>query len=165
MMTKTRSILLIIVAVGLLAIVAVWYITLHMWNEQVYKIDIATDKSEYQAGETVHIRITNYEDHTVEILCPNTCALGNFPTTLEKTINDEEWDSFAVFCPSIEPLFGEYETQGDYIVHPLTASDSYDLEISNFEAFHLKKAEQLRILYYLDSGHTTILSAPFTMNP
>jgi hypothetical protein len=161
---KTRTIILILIPAGLL-VAAGLFIGVSLFKEDSQKILISTDRDEYKVGETVRIQITNYEDHPVQIYCPMTCALGNFPTTVEKAVDNGEWEYLAGFCPSITPLFGDYQTDGDFIVHPLAAGESYHLEISNFAALGLQQAEQLRIMYYLDSPHTTILSAPFTMNP
>ena len=54
-------------------------------------------------GDTLHIRIQNLGDHAIDIFCPAWCVLGNFPSSVEKYSNGQ-WEYFAGFCPSIEPL-------------------------------------------------------------
>jgi hypothetical protein len=161
---RKRIFILITISLGIILLAFIALIAWSWFNDDGIKILIATDKTEYSVGETVHIRITNYEDHTVDIYCPMTCALGNFPTTVER-LGNEDWEYFAGFCPSIDPLFGNYPTKKDFIIHSLDPGQSFDLEISNFEALHIQKVEQLRIMYYTNTGTSTILSAPFTMKP
>lgn len=162
---RKRNLILVSIGLAIILLAAVCYTGWSWFNEDDgIKILIETDKNEYRVGDTVHIRITNFEDHTIEIYCPMNCALGNFPTTVER-YNNDDWEYFAGFCPSIEPLLGNYPTKKGYIIHPLEPGMSYDLEISNFEDLGIQNAEQLRIMYYLNAGRTTILSAPFTMLP
>jgi len=126
---------------------------------QVY---ITTDKQQYRAEETAHISIRNIGDHSIDIFCPAWCALGNFPTTVEKFAYGQ-WQYFAGFCPSIEPLFGNYVYKDDYVRHELSAGSSFELEISNFDVLHLEPNERLRIVYYLGAQKKPIYSNEFTV--
>jgi hypothetical protein len=162
--TKTSKIMLLIVSSGVIILVGGWYIISLFFNEDFIKVLISTDKEQYQVGEIIHIHIQNWDDRTIDIYCPMNCALGNFPTTVEKYQNGE-WEYLAGFCPSIEPLFGNYKYVGDYIIHSLAPGSSYDLEISNLEAMHLQGDVRLRIMYYLNSGRSTIYSHDFTVKP
>jgi len=58
-------------------------------------VTISTDKQEYYIKDTAHISIRNRGDHSIDILCPAWCALGNFPTTVEKYINGNTLRDFA----------------------------------------------------------------------
>jgi len=160
---KKRSLILLIISSGviILVIAGLFFIMTH---EDFYKILITTDKRDYQVGETIRIRIQNWDDRTIDIYCPLTCALGNFPTTVEK-LTHEEWGYYAGFCPSIEPLFADYQYEDGYIIHSLPPGDSYELEISNLEALQLKEQLHLRIMYYLKGGRGTIYSDEFTVKP
>ncbi len=160
---KTRSLILLIILIGVFILV-VGGIFFIMTDEDIEKVLITTDKRDYQVGETIQIRIQNWDDRTIDIYCPLTCALGNFPTTVEKLTN-EQWDYYVGFCPSIEPLFGDYPSVDGYIIHSLPPGDSYELEISNLEALQLKEQVHLRIIYYLNGGRTTISSDEFTVKP
>jgi len=115
-------------------------------------------------GDTLHIRIQNLGDHAIDIFCPAWCVLGNFPSSVEKYSNGQ-WEYFAGFCPSIEPLFGDYIIKDDYIRHSLSAKSSFELELSNLESLRLQKDEQLRIVYYLDEGRLPLYSNVFFVNP
>ena len=163
-MTKTGKIILALVLLGVTILVVGGWFIYQFFNEDFTMLEISTNKQEYQVGEIIHIHIQNWDDHTIDIYCPMNCALGNFPTTVEK-FQDGEWEYLAGFCPSIEPLFGDYKYEGDYIIHSLEPGSSYDLEISNLEALHLQGEEKLRIMYYLNSGRSTIYSGDFTVKP
>jgi hypothetical protein len=125
-------------------------------------VSVSTDKQEYYKGDTVHIIIDNQGDHSIDIYCPSWCALGNFPTTVER-FSDGQWQYFAGFCPSIEPLFGSGVQEDGFIRHSLAARSSFDLAISNFEALHSEQDEKLRIVYYLGTGKIPIYSNEFNV--
>ncbi len=133
---RYRNILLIVIAAGML-VVGAWLILVVLFSDHPIKVEISTDKTAYHSGETIQVHIKNWDDHSFEILSPSVCALGNFPTTLEK-FNGSDWEYFATFCPSIEPLFGPVSTKGEYIVHPLSPGQTYDLELSNSGALELE---------------------------
>jgi len=160
---KTKSLILVIISivVFILIVAGIFFI---MTREDFYKVLITTDKRDYQVGETIQIRIENWDDRTIDIYCPLTCALGNFPTTVEK-LTQEQWDYYVGFCPSIEPLFGDYPGEDGYIIHSLPPGDSFELEISNLDTLHLKEPVRLRIMYYLNGGRTTIYSDEFSVKP
>ncbi len=162
-MTKTGKIILALVLLGVTILVVGWW-SVSYWHEDFTMLEISTNKQEYQAGEIIQIHIQNWDEHTIDIYCPMNCALGNFPTTVEKFENGE-WEYLAGFCPSIEPLLGKYKNEGDYIIHSLDPGSAYDLEISNLEALHLQGEEKLRIMYYLNNGRSTIYSGDFTVKP
>jgi hypothetical protein len=125
-------------------------------------VSVSTDKQEYCKGDIIHISIDNLGDHSIDIYCPSSCALGNFPTTVERCF-DGQWQYFAGFCPSIEPLFGSGVLEGDYIRHTFSTINSFDLAISNFEALHPEQDERLRIVYYLGAGKILIYSNEFNV--
>ncbi len=83
---------------------------------------------------------------------------------MEKLTN-EEWVYYAGFCPSIEPLFGDYQYEDGYIIHSLQPGDSYELEISNLETLQPKEQLRLRIMYFLKGGRGAIYSDEFTVKP
>jgi hypothetical protein len=161
---RTRDKILLISIFAILLVVVVWYFS--PWRSQLAtsQISVSTDKPEYRVGDTVHVRIHNLGDHAIDIYCPAWCALGNFPTSVEKLTNGQ-WQYFAGFCPSIEPLFGSGSMKNDYIRHSLYARGSFELELSNFASLHLQKGEQLRIVYYLDTGKVPIYSNVFFVAP
>ncbi|NJD60293.1 MAG: hypothetical protein FIA98_12940 [Anaerolineae bacterium] len=161
---KIRKIMPWIVATGIIVLVAGCYLINQFSHEDIYKVLINTDKLTYRAGETIHVRIENFDERTIDIYCPMNCALGNFPTTVEKYA-DGEWEYFAGFCPSIEPLFGNYPQEGDYIIHSLAPGEAFDLELTNLEGLGLLGEERLKIMYYLNGGRTTISSPEFIVRP
>jgi hypothetical protein len=161
---KLKKFVPIIIFLGILMIVFVWVDFLYFNDEDGLKVLISTDKTAYQEGETIHIRIENWDDHTIKLYCPMNCALGNFPTSVEQ-FKDGEWEYLAGFCPSIEPLFGSYDYEGDYIVHSLAPGNSFELEISNLEALHLQDEVTVRIMYYIERGRGALYSAPFIVKP
>jgi hypothetical protein len=163
-MTKAGKVILAVVLLGVTILVVGWGLLSLLSNEEFIKLEISTNKQEYQVGEIIQVHIQNWDDHTIDIYCPMNCALGNFPTTVEK-YQDGEWEYLAGFCPSIEPLFGNYQYEADYIIHSLAPGSSYDLQLSNLEAMHLQDAVKLRIMYYLYSGRSTVYSADFTVKP
>ena len=125
-------------------------------------VSVTTDKRQYSAGETALISIRNLGDQAIDIYCPAWCALGNFPTTVEK-FTGGQWQYYAGFCPSIEPLFGNNDYKNDYIRHELSAGSSFELEISNFDVLHPEPNERLRIVYYLGAQKKPIYSNEFTI--
>jgi hypothetical protein len=159
-----RWIILLGVAAGLVLLTVTLYLAYTFTHEDYYKVLIDTDKQTYQAAETIHIRIENFDEHTIDLYCPMNCALGNFPTSVERYV-DGEWEYFAGFCPSIEPLFGNYEQEGNYIIHSLAPGESYALELTNMESLNLQSEVRLRIMYYLNGGRGAIYSAEFTVAP
>jgi hypothetical protein len=136
--------------------------TLFSFDEQVVQLLISTDKDTYQVGETIHVNIVNYSDRTIDIYCPMNCALGNFPTTVGR-FEDGGWVTLAGFCPSIEPILGDYPLKGEFIVHPLAPGDGYDLELTNLDA--LRGEQNLQVMYNLEGGRAAIYSSPFAVNP
>lgn len=159
MKRKIRGALLVL-AVAATGLIAGWYILAGRAAHDEKGVTVFTDKTEYGAEETVRITIRNAGDQPVDIYCPVFCALGNFPTTVERSV-DGGWEYFAGFCPSIEPLFGSGEYEDDFIRHSLAAGDSFELEISGFRAMGLHRDETLRIVYYLGLEKTPIFSKPF----
>jgi hypothetical protein len=160
---KKRSLILLIISTGVIILVVTGLFFI-MTHEDFYKVLITTDKSDYQVGETIRIRIQNWDDRTIDIYCPLTCALGNFPTTVEK-LTLGEWGYYAGFCPSIEPLFGDYPSEDGFIIHSLPPGDSFELEISNLETLQINERVHLKIIYYLNGGRTIISSDEFTVKP
>jgi hypothetical protein len=157
--------MLLILAVAAAGLIAGWYFlagpAAHDARE-AQTVTVFTDKTEYGAEETVRIIIRNASNQPVDIYCPVFCVLGNFPTTVERSV-DGGWEYFAGFCPSIEPLFGSGEYQDDFIRHSLAAGDSFELEISGFRAMGLHQDETLRIVYYLGEEKTSIFSKSFVV--
>lgn len=162
---KTRNIILAIAVTVLMLVIAAWFLLTRFFVEDPVMVDISTDKSSYRVGEPVRIHIENFDHQDRDIYCPLVCAAGNFPTTIEKVTSEGESEYLATFCPSIEPLLGNYQTDGGYIIHPLAPGDTYDLEISNFQVLDLQSGARLRIAYFLNAGTSKIYSAEFVMNP
>jgi len=145
---------------AIITLVVVWYVSSRQINQDISLVSISTDRQEYHTGDTVHISIQNLGNHSIDIYCPEWCALGNFPTAVERFSNGQ-WEYYAGFCPSIEPLFGSGLHKGDYIRHTLSAKSAFELEVSNFDALHLQQDEKLRIVYYLEAGKVPIYSNEF----
>lgn len=161
MRTKFR----ILISLGLLVVMITvigWYLLTQKISPDILLVSVSTDKQEYYAGDIVHISVHNLGDHPIDIFCPEWCALGNFPTTVER-FSDGQWQYFAGYCPSIEPLFESDTHEGNYIRHTLSAQSSFELEISNFETLRLEQNDRLRIVYYLGSNKTPIYSNEFTV--
>jgi len=144
----------------IIILVVAWCFSSRQINQDISLVSVSTDSQEYHAGDTVHISIQNLGNHSIDIFCPEWCALGNFPTAVERFSNGQ-WEYYAGFCPSIEPLFGSGLHKGDYIRHTLSAKSAFELEVSNFEALHLQQDEKLRIVYYLEAGKVPIYSNEF----
>ena len=160
MSTKVR----ILVSIGIITVITIvaWNFLSRRINQDISLVTISTDKLEYVVRDTAHISIHNQADRSIDIYCPAWCALGNFPTTVERFSNGQ-WQYIAGFCPSIEPLFGSGVLEGDYLRHPLSAKSSFELDISNFEALHIEHEERLRIVYYLGKDKTPIYSNEFAI--
>jgi hypothetical protein len=158
MRTWVKILLISLFAISILA--GAWFFSSWQIHQAASLVSVSTDKQQYNVGDTIRIRIRNLGERSIDIYCPAWCALGNFPTEVERLSNGQ-WEYFAGFCPSIEPLFGSGYIKGDYIRHNLTAGSAFELELSNFEALHLQQAAKLRIVYYLDTGKTPIYSNEF----
>ena len=161
---NTKTWILVALALAVLAPAGAWYLLTGQSSRDAPSVSISTDKEIYSVGEPVRITIRNHGHRTVDIYCPSWCALGNFPTTVERWVGGK-WEYYAGFCPSIEPLFGAGDPVGDYIRHALDPGETFHLEISNFEALHLEKEEKLRIVYYLGGSKQPVYSEVFTVNP
>lgn len=161
-MNKNTVSLLIISLVTIFFVVALIFL-LPQLNQNTTRVSVSTDRQVYYAGDIVHIAIQNLGDRSVDIFCPEFCALGNFPTRVEHLSNGE-WQYLVGFCPSIEPLMNYIYDRG-YVRHSLSAKTSIDLEISNFENIHLEQDQRLRIVYYLGLFKKPIYSNEFTFNP
>ena len=161
----TKKIIYIAVGslIGLLILIVAYFLIISItWKEDFIQLSITTDKGTYRVGETIHVYIDNQDDRSFDILCPANCALGNFPTTVGR-FEESDWVTLAEFCPSIEPIFGDYPVRGGYIVHPLEPGSSFDLELTNLDT--LKGQENLQIKYYLDNGRSGVFSSPFSVQP
>ena len=163
-MTNSKIKFLLGSILAMIILVVVWCFSLWQTRNDLSLMSVSTDRQEYRVGDTVHISIQNLGDHAIDIFCPAWCALGNFPSSVEKFSNGQ-WQYFAGFCPSIEPLFGSGVVKGDYIRHSLSAKSSFELELSNLESLRLQKDEQLRIVYYLDEGRVPLYSNVFFVIP
>jgi hypothetical protein len=161
---KARKIIPWIIVAGIVLLIAGGFLLDQLVHEDFYKILISTDKVSYQAGETIHVRIENFDERTIDIYCPMNCALGNFPTTLEK-YQEGDWEYYAGFCPSIEPLFGDYPQKDGYIIHSLSPGEIFTLELTNLESLSLRSEARVRIMYYLNGGRGAIYSPDFTVGP
>jgi hypothetical protein len=163
-MKNARIKFLLISTLSMIILIVIWRISPWQTHQAVSLISVSTDRQEYRVDDTLHISIQNLGDHAIDIFCPAWCALGNFPSSVEKFSNGQ-WQYFAGFCPSIEPLFGSGVVKGDYIRHSLSAKSSFELELSNLESLRLQKDEQLRIVYYLDEGRVPLYSNVFFVIP
>jgi len=134
------------------------------FNQDAALISISTDRQAYSLDDTIQVSIQNQGDHTIDIYCQQFCALGNFPTAVEKVVNGQ-WQYALGFCPSIEPLFGSGVPKGDYIMHTLPAEESFELELSNLTSLRLEQAERFRILYYVGFTKKPVYSNEFTIGP
>jgi len=163
-MKNARIKFLLISTLSMIILIVIWRISPWQTHQAVSLISVSTDRQEYRVDDTLHISIQNLGDHAIDIFCPAWCALGNFPSAVEKFSNGQ-WEYFAGFCPSIEPLFGSGFIKDDYIRHSLSAKSSFELELSNLESLRLQKDEQLRIVYYLDEGRVPLYSNVFFVIP
>jgi hypothetical protein len=161
MSSRFKIPLIIILAITIFLVVA-WFFLSWQTSQDISKVSVTTDKQEYHASDTVHIKIQNLGDHSINIYCPAWCALGNFPTSVEQLSNGQ-WEYYAGFCPSIEPLFGSGQIKGEYICHTLPAKDTFELDLVNLNALQLKQDRVLRIVYYLNAGKVAIYSNEFTV--
>ncbi len=158
MITKPR----ILLSISFVAIILIGALYYRNWriNQVATMVSVSTDKQEYDIGDSVHISIQNLGDRSIDIYCPEFCALGNFPTTVERFSNGQ-WQHFGGFCPSIKPIFESGIHEGDYIRHTLSAKSSIELEISNLESLYLEQDERLRIVFYLGAEKIPIYSNEF----
>ena len=163
-MKNARIKFLLISTLSMIILIVIWRISPWQTHQAVSLISVSTDRQEYRVDDTIHVSIQNLGDHAIDIFCPAWCALGNFPSAVEKFSNGQ-WEYFAGFCPSIEPLFGSGFIKDDYIRHSLSAKSSFELELSNLESLRLQKDEQLRIVYYLDEGRVPLYSNVFFVIP
>ena len=127
-------------------------------------ISISTDQQVYHHGDLVRVTIRNLGERAVDIYCPGFCALGNFPTRVEQ-LSGGEWETLAGFCPSIEPVLGNYSSRRGYILHPLAGGKTFELELTNFESLQLEPGQRLRIVYYLGPIKLPVNSNEFTFQP
>ena len=134
------------------------------FNQDAALVSISTDRPAYSLDDTIQVSIRNQGDHAIDIYCQQFCALGNFPTAVERYANGQ-WQYAIGFCPSSEPLLGSGEAKGDYIMHPLPAKGSFALELSNLTSLHLEQAERFRILYYVGITKKPVYSNEFTVEP
>jgi len=163
-MTNAKIKFLLISTLAMIILIVIWRFSPWQTHQAVSLISVSTDRQEYRVDDTIHVSIQNLGDHAIDIFCPAWCALGNFPSAVEKFSNGQ-WEYFAGFCPSIEPLFGSGFIKDDYIRHSLSAKSSFELELSNLESLRLQKDEQLRIVYYLDEGRVPLYSNVFFVIP
>jgi hypothetical protein len=127
-------------------------------------VSVSTDKQEYYTGDIVQVTIRNHGDRSVDIYCPEFCALGNFPTSVEY-LSDGEWQYLAGFCPSIEPVLMNRTYERGYIRHSLAAKKTFNLELANFETLGHTPDRRLHIVYYLGPFKQPIYSNEFTFKP
>jgi hypothetical protein len=157
-----KTIILLSISIATIVLAGVLYFVL--LNQDPTQVSVSTDKQVYRAGDIVHVTIQNLGDRSVDIYCPEFCALGNFPTRVER-LSDGQWQYLVGFCPSIEPLFMNRTYDRGYIRHSLSAKKTFELEISNFEDIHLEQDQRLRIVYYLGIIKKPIYSNEFTFKP
>jgi hypothetical protein len=165
MTSKSRTHLLILFLLAAFLLIGGWSLSAaHDCRDQSL-ISVSTDKPGYTSSEAVHVTLTNHGDRPVDIYCPSTCSLGNFPTGVERRV-DGRWEHSHVFCPSIgSPLEYRGVPEGDYIRHTLPPGDSFDVKLSNLVALRLEKEEQYRIVYYVCGGQEPIYSTEYTLSP
>jgi hypothetical protein len=142
---------------------------LYWWTEMrcpdPRMVTITTDRPEYTLGETVEISIRNTGDGPVDIFCPSSCALGNFPTAMERLV-DGRWEYSSGFCPSIgSPLENRGTVEGDFIRHTLAPGGSFQVGLSNLGAMRLDGEESFRVVYSLCHGRVPVYSGVFTIRP
>ncbi len=159
---KLRILLGILIAIFFLGVGLVFL----SWrfNQDAALISISTDRQAYSFDDTIQVSIQNQGKNAIDIYCHQFCALGNFPTAVEKDVNGQ-WQVAIGFCPSIEPLFGNRVYKGDYIVHTLPAKGSFALELTNLAALRLEQVERFRILYYVGITKKPVYSNEFTIEP
>jgi hypothetical protein len=160
---KARGLLGAAIFILLVAAIS-WFWLARQADEDYASIAVTTDKRAYVARETVRVSIRNAGERSVDVYCRATCALGNFPTEVERS-TDGQWRYFAGFCPSVEPLFGSGIVDGDYIRHRLSAHDSFELELSNSDRLRLDQVATLRVLYYLGGEKRPVYSNEFSVSP
>ena len=154
----------ILVSISFVVIVLAGVLYFLLLYQDPTQVSVSTDKQVYHTGNIVHITIENLGEQSVDIYCPEFCALGNFPTRVEH-LYDGEWQYLAGFCPSIEPVLMSGIYERGYIRHSLAARKTFELEISNFETLRLEPGQRLRIAYYLGLFKLPIYSNEFTFMP
>jgi hypothetical protein len=159
---KTRILLGILIIILFLSVGL--YFLIWRINQDATLLSISTDRQAYSLDDTIQVSIKNRGDHAIDIYCQQFCALGNFPTAVEKVANGQ-WQAAIGFCPSIEPLFGSRVYKGDYIIHMLPAKGVFALELSNLAALRLEQAERFRILYHVGFTKKPVYSNEFTIGP
>ena len=142
----------------------VWLLVRWRTAQDLARITISTDRASYAAGDTVEVLILNSNRHAVDIYCPAWCALGNFPTQVER-FEDGEWVPFLGFCPSIEPLFGSGELAGEHIRHRLSAGASFNLTLTGFETAAQIGGQRLRLAYRAGLFRLPVHSNEFSFQP
>jgi hypothetical protein len=162
-MSRKLSIVLGILIIILFLSVGLYFFIWHI-NQDATLLSISTDRQAYSLDDTIQVSIRNQGKNAIDIYCHQFCALGNFPTAVEKVTNDQ-WRYAIGFCPSIQPLFGSRVYKGDYIMHTLPAEGSFALELSNLAALRLGQAERFRILYYVGITKKPVYSNEFTIGP
>jgi len=80
------GILLVATILIVTVIMAACFLTRRI-NQDVNSVSVSTDKQEYQVGDIVRISIQNSGERSVDIYCLESCALGNFPTMVESSVN------------------------------------------------------------------------------
>ncbi len=159
-----KTIILLGISFVAIALAGVLYSSWSHVNQDASQVSVSTDKQVYYAGDSVHITIQNLGERSVDIYCPEFCALGNFPTRVER-LSEGQWQYLVGFCPSIEPSFMERFHDRGYIRHSLLPRNSFELQISSSETKHLGQDQSLRIVYYLGISKKPIYSNEFTFRP
>jgi hypothetical protein len=159
-----RWVLVSLTLAGLIIAVA-WYWSGGIACSDASVVSVSTDRTAYTVGETVHITIRNNGSRPADIYCPSWCALGNFPTAVERRVAGR-WEYFAGFCPSIGSPFENRGTpEGDFIRHSLVPGASFEVGIGNLDAFRLEGEEDFRIVYYVCGGREPVYSGGFSLRP
>jgi hypothetical protein len=68
-MTKAGKVILAVVLLGVTILVVGWGLLSLLSNEEFIKLEISTNKQEYQVGEIIQVHIQNWDDHTIDIYC------------------------------------------------------------------------------------------------
>lgn len=142
----------------------VWLLVRWRTAQDLARITISTDRASYAAGDTVEVLILNSNRHAVDIYCPAWCALGNFPTQVER-FEDGDWVPYLGFCPSIEPVFGSGELSGGMIRHRLSAGAAFELRLSAFESAAPPGGQRMRIVYQAGPFRLPVYSNEFSLQP
>lgn len=163
MLRGTRLLLLILFAALLIAGTLFWWTGRACPDTAM--VSITTDRQEYTMDDTVSVTIQNTGQDPVSIYCPSWCALGNFPTAVERLV-DGRWEYSLGFCPSIgSPLENRGTPDGDFIRHTLPPGGSFRPELTNLGSLRHGGNGTYRIVYYLCGGREPEYSNPFTIRP